>query len=166
MKSLNEVYSSEFLHYWCNAAGDINIPDADPAYCGKPEEMPLKAKDLYLHYWTEDMGTCMYVVEMNEQYGLAFTFLFDSATCADYAKKSEETINDNDMRRMLCAIEDSAKFYEKDERLCGCEVLVGDKTDPDGHELMFFFPYENRKGACKAIKAIIPEVYDFVGELF
>lgn len=142
MKSLNEIYNENKLFYYCNACGDINIPDTDPLSYHDVGELPLRERNLYENYWCEGAGCYMYVVNYNGNPAMALGFLFDVGYCDDL---TEEIPNlNNNMDKFWVAVKDCANLLSKDTALNGCEVLAGHDTDPDGHEILIIIPYNMR----------------------
>ncbi len=44
MKSLNEVYTENKLFYYCNACGDINMPNTDPLSYHDVDELEVSVE--------------------------------------------------------------------------------------------------------------------------
>lgn len=163
MTNLNEVYKQKQLFYYCNTCGDINIPNTDPLSIHQSDELPLREQNLYENYWGEGFGCHMYVVKYRNNTGMILGFLFDESYLCDLLNKNE--VSDEDMSRFYTAISDYANLLEQSNKIAGCEVLIGNNTDPDGHELLVFVPYEKRN-EIKEIAALLDnEVYNSVKKL-
>lgn len=163
MLSLNKVYENDELYYWCNACGDINIPDKDLLYCGDVEELPLKQRNLYERYWSVDTWACMYVVDYKGNPAMALTYLFDESYLSDLLNKNDVT--DTDMEMFYNAVHDCGNMLSEKEELVDCDILVGENTDPDGHELIVVVPYAKRSHIAKIAEYLDGCVYETVKEL-
>ena len=145
MRSLNEIYAENRLYYWCNASGDINVPYAARMDCGTMEDLPQKQQELYEKCWTEGAGCYMYVVSYCRKPGIVLGFLFDRSYMKGLlGKKDESDFTADDSDYFFDCICKEATKLEKDFVSLGFkrEILVGKDTDPDGHELLVFIPYE------------------------
>lgn len=150
--SLNDIYKFKAMHYWCNAAGDINIPGDPSPESGlfathSADDLPQKARTLYETYWTECGYVPEYVVQLNGRTGFAFCFLLDD----DYAETLEISVHE--LRKIAHALAEdvfSKPLYEN------CTFIYGEETDPVGDEFMIFVPYENMED----IKAIHKDLWD------
>ena len=144
MKSLNEVYKENELYYWCNAVGEINIPSAPLMYCGHVDDLPPKIKELYNENWNEGCGYYTYVVSYRGHPGMALSILFDKDYMAGVLNKTEESFSEDDSNSFFSCICKYTEGLEKSPACKGLEFLVGNNTDPDGHELLVIVPYEYR----------------------
>ena len=163
MISLNKVYEDKELFYYCNTCGDINIPNTDPMSYHDVDELPIKERNLYENYWYEGAGCHMYVVNYQGNPAMALGFLFDELYLSDILGKTDVT--KEDMSVFYEAVCDYAKMLERKEEVIFCEILVGEDTDPDGHELLVIIPYE-RKSKIKEIASFLDnEVYSTVENL-
>lgn len=82
IRSLNEAYASNILHYMCNACGDINKPDnlADWRTVYTPEDvMTPNEQILYEEYWREGAGCRMYVLRIAGEAAMGLCYLFDES---------------------------------------------------------------------------------------
>lgn len=163
MLSLNKVYENDELYYWCNACSDINIPGADPSYCGDIDELPIKQRNLYENYWNESAGCCMYVVDYKGNPAMALGYLFDASYLSDLLKKND--VSDEDMEVFYNAVYDCGTMLERTKEVSDCEVLVGKDTDPDGHELLIIVPYARRNKIEEIAKYLDGVVYSTVETL-
>lgn len=164
MLSLNEIYKNNNLFYYCNACGDISIPDTDPWSIHESAELPLRERNLYENYWMEGVGCNMYVVRFYNQTAMALTFLFDDGYCSDIL--GMDCAQTEDMDRFYNAMCDYAKMLKSDAKLKGCDILVGNNTDPCGHELVIIVPYELRGRIKQLAEYLDQHVYSSVEELF
>ncbi len=163
MKSLNKVYENNELFYYCNTCGDINIPNTNPLSWHNIDELPLKERNLYENYWYDGAGCHMHVVNYKDNPAMALGFLFDKSYLSDILDKDDVT--EKDMESFYAAVMDYAKMLEKDNEISDCEILVGENTDPDGHELLVIIPYEKRTEIEKIAKYLDKHVYDTVEKL-
>lgn len=163
MKSLNEIYNNDEMFYYCNSCGEINIPNTDPLSYHDVDELPMKERNLYENYWSDNYGFQMYVVNYKGNAAMALGFLFNECYLSDILHKDE--VNDIDMKVFYQAISDYAKMFERDEVLSFCDVLVGEDTDPEGHDLIVIVPYERRSEIEKIAKELDEIVYSDVEAL-
>ena len=163
MENLNKIYDNDQLFYWCNAAGDINIPGTDPWSLHDVDELPLKERNLYENYWSEDMGFWMYVVNYKGNPAMAINCLFDKSYLADLLDK--EDVSQEDMKRFYNAVFDFAMMLEREKEVAGCEILIGEDTDPDGHELFVIIPYDKRSEIVDIARYLDGCVYSTVESL-
>lgn len=163
MNSLNKVYEDKELFYYCNACGEINIPNTDPLSYHETDELPLKERNLYENYWSDDICGCMYVVNYKGNPAMAICFLFCECYLCDIFGKS--TVTEEDMSVFYDAVCDYAKMLEKEEAVSFCDVLVGKDTDPDGHELLVIIPYERRSKIKEIASYLDKVVYSTVENL-
>lgn len=164
MKNLNEIYKAEELFYYCNTTGDINIPGSGVLSVHEVDKLPLKARNLYENYWFEGGGCNMYVVRYKDDIGMILGFLFDESYLCDFLKKDE--VSDEEMTKFYNAISDYANLLERSNKISGCDIFVGENTDPDGHELLVFVPYDKRNDIRKITEMLDKEVYRSVEELY
>lgn len=160
--SLNDIYKQDELFYWCNACGDINMPNTDPMSLHTEDELPMRERNLYENYWEEGAGCCMYVVRFREHPAMVLNYLFDKGYCEDLLGHEPTRA---DMHHFWVAIRDCAQFLERDERTAGCWVVVGEDTDPDGHELTVVVPYERRETIKDVLHYLNETVYASVEQL-
>ena len=141
MVSLNEIYAKNAMWYWCNSAGDINIPGFSPVSMlsnGSKDDLPAKARELYDTVWCETGYTHRYVVCLDGIYGIALGYLFDYP--------DGEMMPNDEVHAFHASVEKTAVFIEDrlNEKFHGVQVLYGRETDPDGDEIIVFIPYEMR----------------------
>ena len=147
MKSLNDIYDRNQLHYWCNAVGEINPKEA-PFRVGDKEDLPDLARELYEVYWNEGSGCSMYVAEYTTLSGMILCILCDYSWASDMLGKKEDEIDSHEKHALYRA----AKVHGQEVEGwisdtfpgIGIEVWLGEDTDPDGHELLVFIPYQAR----------------------
>ena len=163
MKNLNKVYENDELFYYCNACGDINIPDTDPMSYHDVDELPILARELYENYWTDGHIGKMYVVDYNGTSAVAINYVFDEYYLADFLNKDKAT--SGDMVVFYNAIMEYAKKLEWNSHIWNCEVIVGFDTDPDGHELLVIVPYEMRSEIKSIAQYLDDNVYNAVEAL-
>lgn len=168
IKSLNEIYEKNGLLYMCNACGDINDPNVPgDTKTHLPEEvMTPEEQVLYESYWTEDGGCCMYVLNVEGKAAMGLCYLFDTGWCRDVVDGDSDprhSVSDEDIERLwmpqvFTAITDASSKIQ--ELVPGCDIYLGEWTDPDGHEMLVVVPYEMRD----QIKGISQKLYDTVYE--
>ena len=147
--SLDEVYENNELFCWTNCMGEVNMP-GDPenrTIIHKVEELPPIAKTVYDQ--TEfGSGLGNYVVSFRGKIGFLINVLVDESWLQDVLKKNDvEEEADELLKHIPDVVERIAdtleEFFGVPETTYS--VLLGENTDPDGHELMFFVeePYVN-----------------------
>ncbi|NLT15388.1 MAG: hypothetical protein GXY05_13725 [Clostridiales bacterium] len=162
VKSLNDAYKHNTLFYFCNATGDINMPGDPMLGTGfyivhTSEELPPKERELYENFWSEDGGGTQYVVRCEGKPGIAICYLFDR----DYILElcgwdvNDDIGGDVIVKQFFSAVEAYAKEVEAFPVLEGCSIFVGDNTDPVGHELLVFVPYELVEGKYADVKKFL-----------
>lgn len=132
MKKLNDLLEVGACHFWCSSTGEMSEPS-----------MPEEATDLFNHYWTDRYSCSMRVADFEGVTGMAMAYLYDRDYCARMHNKSEAT--ENDMREFYEDICKTAAIMAQEKELHGCSIYVGENTDPDGHEMVVFVPYEKRE---------------------
>lgn len=154
MKNFKDVYGKNSLFYWCNCLGELNMPgDGEKCFPHRPEDLPPAVRDVYEKYWSEGVNAKRYVVSFEGQVGILLTALYNE----DYVEDATEV--------EVGTYKFTALMAKTFDYLCGkaammdflvtdsiCEVLVGDYSDPDGHELAMFIPTTN---TAKAIIELI-----------
>ena len=154
--SLNNVYHADAVHYWCNALGEINMPGEASYRPHTPEELPPVYRELYDKYQYETDSVHTYVVSYDGVPGMMLTALHDNGYYDDVADITKnhtalyKQLHDAAMSAALYLIYARAEKMLEDEMFSGCTVLIGDFTDPDGHELCLFVPPER----CKQLDEI------------
>lgn len=138
-KSLDALYDSGKYHYWCNAAGDINIPGADPLDFGTIDQMPAPAAALYKNVWSDQNRLLSYVLEVEGRYGMALSVLFNEDAIHDLCKLSKFIDRAPKSKRGAFSLV-SRVADDWVDKLPLAEVYVGENTDPDGHEIVVFVP--------------------------
>ena len=175
IKSLNEIYKRNELFYMCNACGDVNDPNIPhDLESHMPEEvMTPEEQELYDNYWTEGGGCQMYVLRIKGKAAMGLCYLFDTEWAQDIVREkkgisspvTEDDINQVWMLRMFSAVFRAAE--KKIQKLVrGCDIYLGDWTDPDGHEMLVVVPYEMRDQIENISKMLYEVVYDAVEKAF
>lgn len=172
--SLNETYSANKLSYMCNACGDINKPGADPLdfRVYQPEDvMTPEEQTLYESYWNEGSGCCEYVLRIGESAAMGLGFLLDTGWCRDLLEElSNGGIEDSDIENLwmpklfLAAKEASENVIQP--LVAGCDIHIGEWTDPDGHEILVIVPYRLRDELSDIVKNLCDSVYSSVENAF
>ena len=153
IKSLNEAYEQKSIVYLCNACGEINNPE-DPGDLSpyQPEDMMSpQEQDLYEQYWLEDGACCRYVLRVEGKPALGLCYLFSRSWCREVVKgrrdiesEQADSLMDSEwMPRMFMAVYDAATDHFE-AQAPGCDLYIGENTDPDGHELLVVIPYHLR----------------------
>lgn len=144
--SLNEAYGDKnsIFWYWCNATGDINIPGKPSMYCGKEEEMPVEAKEIYEKFWSELMNQNCYVIQHNNVFGIGLGFLLDDSYMDELVAQSSEELKKLMLTSdVFCTLRTAAgKAFAKHIAKLNpsATVFYGEKTDPCGDEVVVFIP--------------------------
>ena len=142
MKNLKEIYAKELLYYWCNLLGEINVPGTERFSSDDPEELPPKQKILYEGWQWED-DPYRRVVSYDGKAAMALELLFDYSWLADIMTIKERNFCARAMGGLLFqAIQKYGQ--ELEARLPNVDILVGEDTDPDGHELLVIVPFDER----------------------
>lgn len=160
IRSLNKAYESEEITYWCNSCAEISLPtDNTFLTYHTPDELPPQQRDLYLNYWTDDYSSRCYVVTYNGQPGILLTHEYDGYFFRLTLNRAEprnpvnaEVVGDED-DVYFRSVYNEAKVLARDATFDGCVIFVGDNTDPDGHELCLFVPYEKRSKLVTYLEA-------------
>ena len=154
--SLNDVYHVDAMFYWCNAMGEINMPGEASYSPHTPEELPPAYRELYEKYEYETDSANTYVVSYDGMPGMLLTALHSNGYYDDVANLSADRTDWYDRFHLIMMdvafhlIHLRAEAMTKDDLFDGCVVLVGDFTDPDGHELCLFVPADK----CDRLDAI------------
>lgn len=156
-KCLNTVYNENRIFFCCNACGEIALPsDTSIFTVHKPEELPEKERELYNEHWTDNYSAKTYVVIYNGEAGLAINFLFCRTFLEDVLNRP---VTDNDMLILHRVIQNYADSIEKHRLLEKCSVLVGEDTDPDGHEMYVIVPYDEKANIEYILQSLDNTVY-------
>lgn len=148
MLSLNEIYEKESFMYWCNAMGEINNPydtTCSPDAMTDITVMPPREQELYGMKQSDGQE---YVVSWNYRAYIAYTALFDYEYLMD-------VMPDNTDEERVNALE----AYAESLTCPGCEILYGENTDPDGHEIILMIPYDKRGIKDDLIKTFDKTIY-------
>ena len=163
MRNLKEIYEKELLFYWCNLLGEINVPSAERFSSGDPEELPPKQKILYEGWQWED-DPYRYVVSYDGKAAMALGLLFDYSWLADIMTMKESNFCVRAMGGLLFqAIQKYGQ--ELEARLPNVDILVGEDTDPDGHELLVVVPFDERSH-IEEIALAMDDAYFYVAREF
>lgn len=174
--SLNEAYEKNAFIYLCNGCGEVKDPNNPGRVC-EPEEIPsvlsLKERVLYENYWSEGTGALMYVLRLADNTpAMGVGFLFSSGWCRELAEKvsgrkdiGKGELESRWMPRLFLAVSDMAGVILQ-QAAPDFDVYVGNKTDPDGHEMLVVVPYEDRDKIEKLARKLDTMVYEVVEELF
>lgn len=168
IRSLELAYDGKELFYWCNSAGDLFIPgpDGKAQDADNPGDLPMKIRNLFDNYWSEDAGCCMQVASYNDQPGMVLNYLFDKGFCKELTECEDAG---DDMDRLYDAVMDAASIIERDNVSMFCKtytVFCGYKTDPSGHEIVVFIPYEHRRKLNEITADLECTICALVKELF
>lgn len=180
IKSLNAAYEHKLLDYLCNACGDINDPNIDGPdfFEHEAEDIMTSAElELYKQYWSECGNCWRYVLRLYENStreihrpAIGLAFLFDRSWCCDILKSHAvvfvgKTIEGYWMPKLFSAVTEAAKTVIE-PLVPGCDLYLGDNTDPDGHELLVVIPYELRAQVDDIDRLLDGKVYSSVEKLF
>ena len=159
IRSLNDAYASNSLHYMCNACGDINNPDnlSDFRTIYQPEDvMTPNEQILYENHWRDGAGCCMYVMRIADEAAMGLGYLFDESWCKELAEQkhpASPTPSDSDietiwMPYLFTVLVKTAESIA-DRLAPQCDVYLGNNTDPAGHEILITIPFDLRAGIEK-----------------
>lgn len=157
----NEMLKSKEIHFWCNCTGDVfvkgnSLPDS-------VENMPPKYQNLYLSYWQEGSGCSMFVAEWESKPYMILEILADYEYANDLELEMNEEISKN---RFWLAVQDAAQClatkYKPMESLL---IAAGKESDPDGHNIAVFVPYDRRDEIESIAKFVSEETYKLIREL-
>jgi hypothetical protein len=122
------------------------------------KELPKVYLDLFSKYWFEDKyGARCYIVRYDRKPGIALQYLFDNGYLDDL--RDELHMPGLTMEEFLTAMSASAERITKE--INGCTVMVGNDTDPDGHEILVFVPAE-QADYIQQISEHTKLVYDYM----
>lgn len=146
-KSLNEIYNKNQLFYWHNACGEINMPgDGDGYFHHDLEELPLKCRQFYNQFFSEDNDCYCYVVNCEGKTGLLLVALYDEPYCCSEVCGFRTMPATNRVADIMAleylTLKNRVNQMETLEVFSGCTILLGEYTDPVGHELALFIPSE------------------------
>ena len=173
--SLNKAYDDNVLKYLCNTCGDVIDSDNPGSLNVVKDEDVMDAKELVLYrrYWEEGAGCCMYVLRVKGRPAIGLGYLFDDEWCRTIVQSrfgadedvTQEKMEDYWMPRLYRAVNDAAVvFFER--KVAGCDIYVGNMTDPEGHEMLVVVPYDRRGEIRNLVDALTGCVYETVEELF
>lgn len=139
MRKLQEVYDNNELYYWCNGLGELNVPGDIPSYVTSNidsfmEELPPKQAILYEGFRKDGM----YVVSYRRKAAMALCWLFDKDYMDDVVEGGDAS------KQFLAALEEYARQLEGTPLFEHCEFLIGENTDPIGHEFTIIVPFDQR----------------------
>lgn len=156
IKSLNDTYKKDNIFYYCNTCGDVNIPNTDPFSYHKAEELPLEEHDLYDNFWREGRGCNMHVVNYEGNSAMALGFLFQNGYCDDLTGHES---NSHERETFWKDVSEEAEKLSLDAALQDCDILLGEDTDPDGHEILIVVPYSRKADIDAIVKHLNATVY-------
>ena len=142
VKSLNAISEKDKIFFYCDSLGKIVLPtDTSIISIHTPDELPEKERELYRKHWTNYYGAKSYVVSYEGEASLAIGFLF----CSTFLENVlERCVTDNDMNVFYNIVKSYANSMEKYRMLDECSILVGENTDPSGHEIYVIVPYDKK----------------------
>lgn len=157
IKSLNKAYEGNFT-YWCNAAGEINLPWRKDDFNGKVSELPPKIAALYRERGVIDCGVKNYVITDDDKLGLGYCWLVDYLWLSDLGLSEDEDVS--------AELESAAQAIQK--MFPYTDIYIGTGTDPDGHELILFIPKDKlttflRDNDLKT-ESLGKVIYDLIGD--
>lgn len=181
IKSLNEAYEKNTITYICNACGDVFDPDNPDGVLSAhndPKQVMTQCEwALYSLYWSEKWCP-MYVLRLVEpdqpvRAAMGLNFLVDVGWCESIlakrnppaAKLPRDKIKAQYMPLMLDAMCDAVETSIA-ELVPGCDLYIGNNTDPDGHELLIVVPYEMRYQINEIAAKLNDVIYDTIEKLF
>lgn len=159
IKSLNKAYEGKFT-YWCNAAGEINLPWRKDDFNGKVSELPPHVRALYRQWRSTERGVNSYVITDDDKLGMGYNWLID------YAWLSEFDLNEDD--DVTAELESTARAIQ--EMFPYADIYIGTDTDLDGHEIILFIPGDKlmtfrADTACKGT-GLGGEIYNLIRDEF
>lgn len=175
--SLKEAYEKNTLKYLCNSCGEVFDPeDSRPEQlCVAEPEKIMNAKELVLYqqYWEEGLGCQMYVMRVKGEPAIGLGYLFDEGWCEELiAKKVKQNLpvtadqmKECWMPRLYQAVNDAAQELIGN-MVPGCDIYLGNMTDPDGHEMVIIVPYDKRENVRSIADQLYETLYQTVEELF
>lgn len=169
IKSLNEAYEKDELVYLCNASGEVTDPDNTERVLMTDDEinsvLTLREQNLYRNYWTDGDDWCnRYVMRVGDRPALGICYRFTQDWCRNIVKVLSGS-DTPDMLRLFLALSDAARMAFE-PLVPGCDLYIGDGTDPEGHELLVVVPYEMRDKADGIVEALDAVVYNAVEQIF
>ena len=155
MKYFKDIYETNSLFYWCNCIGEINMPgDGNVCIPHRADELPPAVRNVYEKYWCDAVNAKRYVVTFEGQVGILLEALYNETYAEDTTKVNEKT---HEFSVLMAKIFDylcgKAAMLDFFTASSGCTSLVGEYSDPDGHELALFIPVGN-KSAKEIIECI------------
>lgn len=152
MKDLNEIYDTQSFMYWCNRHGELNNPYAKKPGSYTTEElndvsiMPPREQELYA---MKDDDRPEYVTSWNYRAYTAYSILFDYLYLQTLLPEYTDDYRTDILR----------KYAETITVPEGCEILFGEDSDIDGHELLLMIPYSLREKKDEIIHTAEETVY-------
>lgn len=152
MRDLNEIFDTQSFMYWCNRQGELNNPYAKKPGSYTTEElndvsiMPPREQELYA---MKDEDSPEYVVSWNYRAYTAYCMLFDYR----YLQTLLPDATSDQLTNILRGYAETITVPE------GCEMLFGEDSDIDGHELVLMIPYSLRQIKDDIIRTAEETVY-------
>lgn len=137
--SLNSAYEKDEIFYYCNACGEIQIPNDPGMAFHSADELPAPYRDLYSKYQTDASHFPRYVIRYKGNAAMAISVLLDECFCSDIVGRAA---SGKDLQLYWNVIQRYAAFLRSDLMLDGCDILIGHNTDPDGNEILIVVPPE------------------------
>ena len=153
MKDLNEIYDTQSFMYWCNRQGELNNPYAKKPGSYTTEElndvsiMPPREQELYS---MKDNDRPEYVVSWNYRAYTAYSILFDYFYLQTLLPEATDDQRTNILR----------EYAETITVPKGCEILLGEDSDIDGHELVLMIPHSLREKKNEIFLAVEEPIYE------
>ena len=142
------------LFFWCNSTGDLRLPDGTPLLNRDINALPAGVVDLYQNYWVDGCGADLYTVTLNGTHGMLFVLLADD----DWVEESH-----NIKHGVMTALRNTAAWLVMEDRLPeGCQILLMNRTDPDGSELGIFFP----EAICDKVPAFTAQMSELSDAIY
>ena len=138
IEKLNDVFENDELFFWCNCLGEINMPGDGNKFprMHSEDELPSSVHDLYEMYFCED-NPKRYIVSFQGKIGVFLDAIYDEDYVAYLMGVKDATPEVMEKAFYEILAHAAVLNNEMDGR---CTILVGDCTDPDGHELSLFIP--------------------------
>lgn len=152
MKDLNEIYDTQSFMYWCNRLGELNNPYAKKPGSYTAEElndvsiMPPREQELYAMKYDDRPE---YVVSWNYRAYTAYSILFSYLYLQTLLPEDTDDYRTDILR----------EYAETITVPEGCEILFGEDSDIDGHELILMIPYSLREKKDEIIRTVEETVY-------
>lgn len=161
--SLNDVYKNDELFYWTNCLGEVNMPGdgKNSMHIHSPEELPNVAKKVYDLIELDHGFTC-HVVSFRGKIGFLIDVIMDESWIQDTLDKDDvEAESKALLKHIPDVVERITDTLEDifDVPQNTYSVFLGEDTDPDGHELMFFVEESYVSTYKKLLKYLDGRIY-------